>query len=40
MRFGREHLLVQNTHDQHLAGFLHIKHNVLATLKPVQSRMN
>jgi hypothetical protein len=40
MRFGREHLLVQNAHDQHFAGFLHIKHNVLANLKPAQSWTN
>jgi hypothetical protein len=40
MRFGRERLLVQDTHNQYIARIRNVKNNVLPALKPVQSRIN
>jgi hypothetical protein len=39
-RLGRNHLLVQNTHNQHVVQFGKVEHNMLAVLKPAQPRMN
>ncbi len=36
----RNHPLVQDAHNENPAGFLKVEHNVLANLKPVQSRAN
>jgi len=33
MRLSRNHLLVEDTHDQLFAGLDEVKHNVLANLK-------
>ncbi len=37
MRLGRNHLLVQDAHDQQLAGVRNVENNMLANLKPAQS---
>jgi hypothetical protein len=37
---GRDHLLVQNTHNQHIFQFEKVEHDMLAVFKPVQPWMN
>jgi hypothetical protein len=36
--FGRNHLLVQDAHDQDLVRLRDVKDDMLAVLKPAQSR--
>jgi hypothetical protein len=40
VKAGRDHLLVQDAHDQHPARLRDVKHNVLANLKTAQTGMN
>jgi hypothetical protein len=39
MRLGRNHLLVQDAHDQHFPGVCHVKDDVLAVLESAQARV-